>query len=191
MLAAWVILRHILSKNCNGVYALSHFHLHTSWLSQENYCLTELQTIQAELCETQTGCVICDPYRLRELLCIQAEWFEMNTFWVTLTATLWVIWEAYVLSDLECKRPEWLKCKRSEWFFRHLHAASEQPYTGPIFMNLSHVIHESKHLGILDSLRLHCDLQQSDDEDDEHDELLHLEILFMTPLKMFTSETAR
>ena len=48
--------------------------------------------------------------------------------------------------------------------------------------SLSHVIRESEHLGLLDGHRSHWDLQQSDDEDDEHNELLHFEILIMTAI---------
>ena len=57
------------------------------------------------------------------------------------------------------------------------------PYAGPSSTTASHVIGESEHLGLLDVLCLHRGLQQSDDEDDEHNELLHLGMLIMTGIR--------
>ena len=55
-----------------------------------------------------------------------------------------------------------------------LHAASNLPYTRPSSTDVLHEVSESEHLGLSDGLRLNRDLQQSDDENDEHNELLHL-----------------
>ena len=177
--------------------------MHTCWVSIKKYFLNHLQVCTAWV---TFKCIRSEwpssAYRLGDfqiytawviLKSIRAEWFhsvyrlsylEEHTFWMTSSSyhlsNLWVYW----LSHFEVYTP-WVTSKQVHPGSSpsRLHAASwQQPYTSTSSTESVHEVSEFEHFVVLDTLRLNRDLQQCDDEDDEHNELLHLGILIITDI---------